>query len=57
MILTKAKNQGNKTETFSQMNITRQVVNGETHVISKQVGIIRKKPTEALQLENTKESY
>lgn len=38
------------------MNITGQAVNGETYVISKQVGNIRKKPTQALQLENTKES-
>lgn len=39
------------------MNITGQAMNGETYAISKQVGNIRKKPTEALQLENVKESY
>lgn len=39
------------------MNITGQAMNGETYAISKQVGNIRKKPTEALQLENVKEGY
>lgn len=39
------------------MNIAGQAMNGETYAISKQVGNIRKKSTEALQLENAKESY
>lgn len=38
------------------MNIAGQAMNGETYAISKQVGNIRKTSTEALQLENAKET-